>query len=131
MDSSAKNENYVNNVSSSCCSKPVRLSLVFGKQMKILLMKTESFLTLHRQWRIYHVQGPERTLLIVHATSVFHPYFYEVTRILCVQGKLKYQLYSTIYSLQCQVSKTSYWFGTTWGWEINDRIILFWGELSY
>ncbi len=44
----------------SCCSKPVRPSFIFWTQIKIFLMKSESFLTLHRQQRSYHLQGPER-----------------------------------------------------------------------
>ncbi len=41
-------------------SKPIRPSFIFRTQIKIFLMKYESFLTLHRQQRKYHVQGPER-----------------------------------------------------------------------
>jgi len=33
----------------SCRFKPVRLSFIFGTQMKIFLMKSESFLSLHWQ----------------------------------------------------------------------------------
>ncbi len=40
--------------------KPIRPSFIFGTQIKIFLMKSESFLTLHRQQGNYHVQGPER-----------------------------------------------------------------------
>ncbi len=58
--SSPKNENSVINYSPSCCSKPVRPSFIFGTQIKIFLMKYESFLTLHRQQGNYHIQGPER-----------------------------------------------------------------------
>ncbi len=61
MDSSfSKNENSVINYSPSCCSKPVRPSFVFGTQIKIFLMKSESFLTLYRQQRSYYGQGTER-----------------------------------------------------------------------
>ncbi len=42
--------------SPSCRSKP---SFIFGTQSKIFLMKSESFLTLDRQQRNYHVQGSE------------------------------------------------------------------------
>ncbi len=45
------------NYSPSCRSKPVRPSFIFGTQIKIFLMKSES---LHRQQRSYDVQGPER-----------------------------------------------------------------------
>ncbi len=44
----------------SCRSKPVRPSFIFGTQIKIFLIKSESFLTLHRQQRNYHIKGPER-----------------------------------------------------------------------
>ncbi len=43
-----------------CCSKPVRPLFIFGMQIKVFLMKSESFLTLHRQQHNWHVQGPER-----------------------------------------------------------------------
>ncbi len=33
---------------------------IFRTQIKIFLIKSESFLTLHRQQHNYHVQGPER-----------------------------------------------------------------------
>ncbi len=51
-DSSPKNENSVINYSPSYASKPVRPSFIYATQIKILLMKSESFLTLHRQSRI-------------------------------------------------------------------------------
>ncbi len=37
-----------------------RRSFIFGTQIKIFLMKSESFLTLHRQQKNYYNQGPER-----------------------------------------------------------------------
>ncbi len=37
-----------------------RRSFLFGTQIKIFLMKSESFLTLHRQQQDYYNQGPER-----------------------------------------------------------------------
>ncbi len=37
-----------------------RPSFVFGTQIKIFLMKSESFLTLYRQQRSYYGQGTER-----------------------------------------------------------------------
>ncbi len=43
-----QNENYVINYSPSCRSKPVRPSFIFRTQIKIFMMKCESFLTLHR-----------------------------------------------------------------------------------
>uniref|UniRef100_A0A9J7XMT6 Coactivator-associated arginine methyltransferase 1, like n=1 Tax=Cyprinus carpio carpio TaxID=630221 RepID=A0A9J7XMT6_CYPCA len=48
-DQSSKNENSAINNSPSCCPEPVRPLLIFRTQMKIFLMKSESFLTLHRQ----------------------------------------------------------------------------------
>ncbi len=47
-NSSPQNENSVINYSPLCCSKPVRPLFIFGTQIKIFLMKSESFLTLHR-----------------------------------------------------------------------------------
>ncbi len=60
MDSSPKNENSDINYSPSCRTKPVRSSFIFETQMKIFEMKSESFLTLRRQQRNYHVQGQKR-----------------------------------------------------------------------
>ncbi len=37
------------NYSPLCHSKPVRSSFIFGTQFKIFLMKSKSFLTLHRE----------------------------------------------------------------------------------
>jgi len=34
-------------------------SLIFGTEIKIFLMKSESFLTLHGQQSNYHIQGQE------------------------------------------------------------------------
>ncbi len=54
-DSSLKNENFVINYSPSCRLKPVRPSFIFRTQIKIFLMKSERFLTLHRQqhnWKV-------------------------------------------------------------------------------
>ncbi len=44
-----QNENSVINYSTSCRSKPARPSFIFRTQIKIFVMKCESFLTLHRQ----------------------------------------------------------------------------------
>ncbi len=46
-----KNENSVTNYSPSCRSKPVRHSFIFGTQIKIFFIKSESLQTLHRQQR--------------------------------------------------------------------------------
>jgi len=45
MISSPKNESPVINHSTSCRYKSVRLSFIFEPRMKILLMKSESFLS--------------------------------------------------------------------------------------
>ncbi len=58
-DSSPKYENDVIINSPSCCSKPIRPSLILGTQIKIFFMKSMSFLTLHRLQQNYHIQGPE------------------------------------------------------------------------
>jgi len=49
-----KNANSFINYSPSCRSKPLRLLFIFGIQMKVFLMKSESFLSLHWQLRNYH-----------------------------------------------------------------------------
>ncbi len=101
-NSSSKNKNSVINYSPSCRSKPIRPSFIFWTQIKIFLIKSESFLTLHRQQRNYHVQGPERycskvIVNIVHVTysgSTIILWSYENT-FLCAK-KTKKQLYSTV-----------------------------------
>ncbi len=55
-----KNKNSVINYLLSCRSKPIRPSFIFRTQMKIFLIKSESFLTLHTQSN-YHVQGSALT----------------------------------------------------------------------
>jgi len=47
------------NYSPSGRSKPIRPSFIFGTLIKTFLMKSKSFLTLHRQQGNYHVQSPE------------------------------------------------------------------------
>ncbi len=42
-------ENDVIKYSPSCCSKPERTSFIFGTQIQIFLLKSKSFLNLHRQ----------------------------------------------------------------------------------
>ncbi len=46
--------------SPSCRSKPIKPLFIFRTQIKIFMMKSESFLTLHRQQRNRHVQDQER-----------------------------------------------------------------------
>ncbi len=72
LNSSPKNENSVINYSPSCLSKPVRPSFIFRTQIKIFLMKSESFLTLNRQQRNYHVQGPKRSKDIVKIVHMWY-----------------------------------------------------------
>ncbi len=52
-----KKKNSVINYSPSCCSKPARPLFIFRTHIKIFLMKSESFLALHRQQHNWHVQG--------------------------------------------------------------------------
>ncbi len=49
-----KNENPVINYSPSCRPKHVRASFIFGTQIKIFLVESESFLILRRQQGYYH-----------------------------------------------------------------------------
>ncbi len=92
-------KNYVINYSPSCRSKPLRSPFIFGTQIKIFLMKSESFLTLHRQQWNYPVQDPERykdIVKIVHVTSVV---FSQATKILFLCGKkTKITLFNNFFS---------------------------------
>ncbi len=76
MDSSPKYENYVINYSLSCRSKPVRPLVIFGTQIKIFVMKSESFLTLHidsNTTDTFKAQKDSKDIVkIVHVTSVVH-----------------------------------------------------------
>ncbi len=54
----------------------------FACELFIFLMKSESFLTLHRQQSSY--TGNKDIVKLVHVTSVVQPSFYEATRILFV-----------------------------------------------
>ncbi len=59
-----KNGNSVINYSPSCRSKPVRPSFIFGTQIKICFIKSESSLTLHRQqcnWNVPRSRNVART----------------------------------------------------------------------
>ncbi len=107
------------NYSPSCHSKQVRLSFIFGTQIKIFLMTSESFLILHWQQHNFNVQGPEGSkdiIKIVHQWfnrnfMKLQEYFLCAKKILCSEDEQR-----------------SFRFGTTWGWVISDRI-LFLGEL--
>ncbi len=50
-------------LSPSCRSKPTRPSIIFGIQIKIFLMKSESFLTLHRQQGNWNVPRPRNDII--------------------------------------------------------------------
>ncbi len=66
-----QNENSVINYSPSCRSKPIRPSFIFRTQIKMFLMKSESFLTLHRQqcnWNVSRLRS--EIVKIGHVTSV-------------------------------------------------------------
>ncbi len=55
-------------------------------------MKSENFLTLHRQQGNYHIQGQEGSkdiVKIVHVTSEVKPKLYKATRILFVHKENK------------------------------------------
>ncbi len=54
-----KKKNSPINYSSSCRSKPVRPSFIFGTQIKIFLMESDSSLTLHERQGSLHHQSPE------------------------------------------------------------------------
>ncbi len=64
----------------------IRPSFIFGTQIKIFFMKSESFMTLHR---VKAQKGSKDIVKIVHVTSVVQPSFYEATRILFVSKEKK------------------------------------------
>ncbi len=68
-DSSPKNENSVINYSPLCRSNPIRPSFIFITQIKIFVMKSESFLTIHRKqcnWNVPRPRNAVRTSLVIH-----------------------------------------------------------------
>ncbi len=78
------------NYSSSCRSKPARLSFIFRTQIKIFLMKSESSLILHRQLKCSLTQKHSKDICkTVHVTSVAQLPFCEATRILFVRKENK------------------------------------------
>ncbi len=90
----------------SCGSKPVIPLFIFGTQIKLFLIKSKSFLTLHRQqWNWNMTQKDiKRIVKIVHVTSVVFMKFMKLREyILCTKKtKIKTLLTATIYSLPCQ-----------------------------
>ncbi len=75
----SKNESSVINYSPSCCSKPVRPSFIFRTQFKIFLMKSKSFLTLHRQQCNLNVPRPRKVYDII---KMWHQWFnYNFTKL--------------------------------------------------
>ncbi len=73
---STKNFNSVINYSASCRSKPVRpSSFIFGTQIKMLLMKSESFLALHRQQRKLPRSRPKKVVRTLLKQSMWHQWF--------------------------------------------------------
>ncbi len=81
-------------------SKPVRPSFIFRTQIKIFLMKSKSFLILHRQQRNYHFQGPERYKdfdKIVHVTLLVHYWCFE-NIFFCAKKPKKTTLFNNFFS---------------------------------
>ncbi len=134
--SSPKNENYVINYSPSCRSKPVRPSFIFRTQIKIFLMTSESFLTLHRQQHNWMFKAQKRKIVM------WYQWVQPVTlrsceNTFCLQRKQKItnipiallsmygqklSIHQKYLNLCSKDEQRSYRFGTTWGWAINDRI---------
>ncbi len=71
--------------------RTVRPSFIFGIQMKIFLMKSESFLTIHRQQSNWHVRGQKDSkeiIKIIHVTSVVQPNVMKLReQVLCAKKK--------------------------------------------
>ncbi len=104
-----RNQNFVINYSPSC--QPVRPLFIFRTQVKIFLMKSKSFLTLHRRQHLWQVQvqkkGSKDIVKIVLVTSVVQPQCYEATRILFVH---KENDFNAIFNRWCDF-KFSFLFG--------------------
>ncbi len=67
-----QNHKSVINYSPSCHSKPVRPSFIFGTQIKIFLMKSESYLTLHRQKHNWNVPRSRNVVNTSVKQSMWH-----------------------------------------------------------
>ncbi len=98
-----------------------------------ILMKSESFLTLHRQRGCYHVQGRERykehrqnspcdirgsTIILWNNESTLVP-------LLSMQGQKALRFCKKYRKLCSKDERRSYMFGRTLGWVITDRIFIF------
>ncbi len=95
------NENAAINY--SCHFKPIRPSFIFWTQIKIFLMKSESFLTLHRQqhnWNIQDLKGSKDSIKIVHVTSQwFNPNFMKLREyFLCAKKTKITNLFNNFFS---------------------------------
>ncbi len=88
--------------SHSCHFKPIRPSFIFWTQIKIFLMKSESFLTLHRQqhnWNIQGLKGSKDSVKIVHVTSQwFNPNFMKLREYFLCAKKTKITLFNNFFS---------------------------------
>ncbi len=60
------------NYSPSCRSNPLRSSFIFGTQIKMFLMKSESSLTLHRQQRNWNVPRSRNVVNTSVKQSMWH-----------------------------------------------------------
>ncbi len=84
---------YIINYSPSCRSKLVRPSFIFGTQIKIFLMNSESSLILFIDHKVsYMIKAQKRSkeiVKIIHVTSVVQSKYFEVTRILFVRKRKK------------------------------------------
>ncbi len=67
-----KNENSVINYSPSCRSRHVRPSFIFRTQFKMFLMKSQSYLTLHRQQRNWTVPRSRNIVYTSVKRSMWH-----------------------------------------------------------
>ncbi len=61
--------------SPSCRSKPVRSLFIFGTQIIICLMKSESSLTLHRQQCNWNVPRPRKVVMTAIKYYMWHQWF--------------------------------------------------------
>ncbi len=95
-------------------------TFIFGTQINIFLMKSESFLTLLRQQCNYHVfyyrKLRKYNFLLAKKKKSKH-------KRLCLY-RVRKRFYQKYLNLCFEDEQMSYGFGATWGWVINVRILI-------
>ncbi len=121
-----------------------------GTQIKILFMHSERSLTLHRQQGSLHVAKKKVVIFVFFTHKKYSHSFIKLWlnhRIILtiswlhfwalivsgpvrsMEGQKALGFHQKYLNLCSEDEQTSYGFGTTWGWAINDRIDIF-GERS-